>query len=57
MYSNFQGEGCNIFFEENEFFGKDATKKKIPGGTVWHPVIYQEVFQHRNFLMNINLEM
>jgi hypothetical protein len=26
MYSNFQGEGCNFFFEENEFFVRVATK-------------------------------
>jgi len=25
MYTNFQGEGCNFFFEENEFFGRVAT--------------------------------
>jgi hypothetical protein len=26
MYSNFQGEGCNFFFEEDEFFVRVATK-------------------------------
>jgi len=34
MYSNFQGEGCNFFFEENEFFGRVATKGLLLGGTV-----------------------
>jgi hypothetical protein len=27
MYSDFQGEGCNFFFEENEFFGRVATRE------------------------------
>ncbi len=29
MYSNFQGEECNFFFEENEFFIRVATAKAI----------------------------
>jgi hypothetical protein len=30
MYGNFQGEGCNFFFEENEFFGRVATRDQLP---------------------------
>lgn len=29
MYSNFQEEGYNFFFEENEFFVRIATKYPI----------------------------
>ncbi len=41
MYSNFQGEGCNFFFEEIEFFDRVATRdgnanslNQIPPGIV-----------------------
>ncbi len=44
MYRNFQVEGCNFFFEENEFFGRVATRDlffwhcltscNIPGGSL-----------------------
>jgi hypothetical protein len=39
MYSNFQGEGCNFFFEENEFFGRVATKGAKAGRTMAFPQI------------------
>jgi hypothetical protein len=35
MYSNFQEEGCNFYFEENEFFGRVATKYPLS----YHPLL------------------
>ena len=29
MYGNSQGDGCNFFFEEYEFFGRVATKDPL----------------------------
>jgi hypothetical protein len=33
MYCNLQGDGCNLFFKENEFFGRVATRDFLFGGT------------------------
>jgi len=34
MYSDFQGEGCNFYFEENEFFGRVATKGTLSNSPI-----------------------
>jgi hypothetical protein len=33
MYCNLQGDGCNLFLKENEFFGRVATRDFLFGGT------------------------
>ena len=49
-------QGVASFFLQNEFFGKNATKDLLFGGTIRLPVLFQEVLKHWNFLLNINLE-
>jgi hypothetical protein len=35
MFRHFQGEGCNISFEENEFFVRGATAKAGNLDYIW----------------------